>query len=270
MDEKILTENGIDLKGSLELLGDIETYKSVMSDFLESFATKYDRIQRYKENSDMTNYSIELHSLKSDAKYLGYTKLAELSEIGELASRENNIEKVNENHDTLIKELERVREVSSEFLEKNKSNGIAISVESDAVDSIVTSPSDKKIVLIADDSSIIRDFIKEAFNEEYEVIGLSNGKEVENIISMYSDKIAVLLLDLNMPSVDGFEVLDYFKNRDLFKKIPVSIITGNNDKDTINKAFNYPISSMLNKPFNKKDVVDIVKRIIEENKSVAA
>ena len=269
MDEKILTENGIDLKGSLDLLGDIETYKSVMSDFLESFPTRFERITRYKENNDMTNYSIELHSLKSDAKYLGYTKLAELSLEGEEIGRNNNTEKIDENYNELTKELERVREVSQKFLEKNKSNGIAISIESDAVENIITSPSDKKIVLIADDSSIIRDFIKEAFNDEYEVIGLSNGKEVENIISMYSDKIAVLLLDLNMPSVDGFEVLDYFKNRDLFKKIPVSIITGNNDKDTINKAFNYPISSMLNKPFNKKDVVDIVKRIIEEKENVA-
>ena len=74
--------------------------------------------------------------------------------------------------------------------------------------------------------------------------------------------MACMLLDLNMPNVNGFEVLDYFKNNDLFKKVPVSIITGEGSKDIIEKAFTYPIVDVLMKPFNELNVESIVNKTI--------
>ena len=65
-----------------------------------------------------------------------------------------------------------------------------------------------------------------------------------------------------MPKVNGFEVLDYFKENNWFARYPVSIITGNDDKDSIARAFTYPIIDMLSKPFNEKDVKRIVERTI--------
>ncbi|MEG1310115.1 MAG: response regulator, partial [Bacilli bacterium] len=69
-----------------------------------------------------------------------------------------------------------------------------------------------------------------------------------------------------MPNVDGFQVLEYFKNNNLFKKIPVSIITGDDSKEAIEKAFTYPIVDMLNKPFNEHDVKVIVEKTINYGK----
>ena len=57
-----------------------------------------------------------------------------------------------------------------------------------------------------------------------------------------------------MPNVNGFEVLDFYKNKDLFRSIPISIITGVDDKESIDKAFKYPIVDILLKPFNERDV----------------
>ena len=68
-----------------------------------------------------------------------------------------------------------------------------------------------------------------------------------------------------MPNVNGFEVLEYFKKNDLFKKIPISIITGVDDKESIDKAFKYPIVDILLKPFNERDVKRILEKTINSN-----
>ena len=71
-----------------------------------------------------------------------------------------------------------------------------------------------------------------------------------------------MLLDLNMPESDGFTVLNYFKNNNLFKKYPIVIISGDDTKDTINKAFTYDIVDMLNKPFTGDKIKSMVERMI--------
>ena len=70
-----------------------------------------------------------------------------------------------------------------------------------------------------------------------------------------------------MPNIDGFEVLEYFKENRLFNKIPVSLITGDDTKNSIEKAFKYPIIDMLNKPFAESDVKRIVDRTVSFSKT---
>lgn len=118
-----------------------------------------------------------------------------------------------------------------------------------------------KKIIVADDSEIVKGIICKALNNEYELIKASNGKDVvDSIINDKNKEIVGLLLDLNMPNYDGFYVLNYFKNNNLFKRIPVSIISGDDTKETINKAFSYEIVDMLNKPFG----VDNIKSVIEK------
>ena len=88
--ESYLRENNVELDKALELLGDIEMYNMTMSDFLSEVESKWNNIITYKTNADMENYAIEVHSLKSDAKYLGFTSLADISYQHELKSKEND------------------------------------------------------------------------------------------------------------------------------------------------------------------------------------
>ena len=71
-----------------------------------------------------------------------------------------------------------------------------------------------------------------------------------------------ILLDLNMPKVDGFAVLDYMKENKLLKKMPVSIISGDSSKETIDRAFKYEIVDMLEKPFNDQSVKMIIEKTL--------
>ena len=101
------------------------------------------------------------------------------------------------------------------------------------------------------------------YSKDYELLMASNGQEVINIVNSNPDKIAAVLLDLNMPVVSGFDVLEYFKENNLFTKIPVSIISGASDKESIDKAFTYPVVDMLNKPFSKENVKFVVEKTID-------
>ena len=88
-DVKILTDNGVNLAKSLELFGDMETYDATVEDFLETIDKKIKEMKTYKEVADMNNYSIIVHSLKSDSRYLGFDHLADLFFDHETKSKEH-------------------------------------------------------------------------------------------------------------------------------------------------------------------------------------
>lgn len=116
MDINILTNNGIDINVGLELLGDMDMYNDTLRDFIEESDTRIPNIKTYYENKDMPNYAILVHAMKSDSKYLGFTKLAELSYNHEMASKENNYEYVENNLNELMEEANRVIRVIHEYL----------------------------------------------------------------------------------------------------------------------------------------------------------
>ncbi len=246
-DVNLLINNGVDVNASLELFGDIDTYNETLEDFLNTVDEKIGNMTKYKEESDMKNYAILVHSLKSDARYLGFTKLAELSYNHEMQSKANNDIYVYDNYDELINETNRIIDLVREYLGKEK-----LTRENDVNEKHL----DKKI-LVVDDSDIIRNLLKKMFNDEYEIITADDGQEALDIISKNNDLFGVLL-DLNMPNVNGFAVLDYFKQNSLFSKIPVAIITGDDSKETIEKAFTYTIVDVLSKPFNEMNVRRVI------------
>ena len=115
--EKYLKENGVDLDKSLELLGDIDMYDMTMKDFLTEVETKWNDIISYKNNSDMENYAIEVHSLKSDAKYLGFMSLAEVAYQHELKSKENDNDFVQTNFQELEIEYNKALNIAKTYSE---------------------------------------------------------------------------------------------------------------------------------------------------------
>ena len=119
----------------------------------------------------------------------------------------------------------------------------------------------EKAIIIADDSMIVRNIIEKAVSDEYVVLKATNGREAIKHITDKKYDIQGVLLDLNMPDSDGFVVLNYFKNNNLFKKYPVSIISGDDSKETIEKAFTYDIVDMLNKPFDVENIKGIVRKM---------
>ena len=251
-DVNLLTSNGVNVEKALELFGDMEMYDATMSDFLEMVDQKLSNLRKYRETGDMPNYAIEVHSLKSDARYLGFVSLADLAYQFELKSKANDLMFVYDNYKTLLDEAHRVINLSKKYLGRE--------VTENVISDMVSGPKNGAI-LVVDDSNLVANFIKKIFDDRYEVFIASDGaRAIEMVSGPNADKIKACLLDLNMPNVNGFEVLEYFKKNNLFIKIPVSVITGNDTRDQVDEAFNYPIVDLLSKPFNERDI----KRIIEK------
>lgn len=254
---ELLKNNGVDIDASVQLLGSMEFYDETLNEFLNEIGATLTKIKTYREQNDMSNYSIEVHGLKSDSKYLGFTKLSELASQHEIASKQNDINFVVGHYNELMMEAVRVVTIAKQY-----TNSIVTDISQNTEQK-------KEAIIVADDSSIIRNFINKICSSQFEILTAVDGNEAINIIEQNKDKeIVGMLLDLNMPNVNGFAVLEYFKKNNLFNKIPVSIITGDDTKDSIDKAFQYPIIDMLNKPFNESDVRRIVERTIVLHNSI--
>ncbi|MCI7701674.1 MAG: response regulator [Tenericutes bacterium] len=280
-DVNYLIENGVDVNRTLDLFGDIDTYNNIIGEFLVSAKEKLEKLEKYKEEKDLANYTIYIHSLRSDAKYFGFTKLDEITSEQEEKSKEGDVFYIYEHFPTLQAEVERMlnvvkRYISNEPIEEETNQAVAQPAPAPQP-VVVTTPAQQpspaenlpepytqKTILVADDSNIIRNFVKRIFSEKYNVGVAQNGEEVLNIIkaNANNEEIVAILLDLNMPKIDGFAVLDYINDNQLFSKMPVSIISGDSSKDTITKAFSYPIVDMLGKPFTESDVKHVIEKTI--------
>ena len=119
-------------------------------------------------------------------------------------------------------------------------------------------------ILVVDDSNITRSLIEKVYKDQYKVLMASNGREAIDIVDTMPDGVIVaILLDLNMPDLDGFAVLDYFKEKGLFNRIPVSIITGDSSRETIDRVMTYNIVDVLIKPFSAFDIEKTVSKMIK-------
>lgn len=283
-DVNFLISNGVDVNKSLELFGDIDTYNETVGEFLVSAKEKIAKLQKYKDDKDMPNYAIYVHSLKSDAKYFGFTKLADLAYDQELKSKEGDMFYIYEHYQELIDEVERTINIVKKYISPESEVTSNEQVPTSTTPAPAAAPApvtpapaaplptssniepaeiySQKTILVVDDSNIIRNFVKRIFSEKYNIGMAKDGEEALNIIkaNASNENIVAILLDLNMPKVDGFAVLTYMNEHQLFDSMPVSIISGDSSKDTINKAFTYPIIDMLGKPFTEADV----KRVIEK------
>lgn len=122
---------------------------------------------------------------------------------------------------------------------------------------------DKQIVLIVDDIELNRAILAELFHERFRIEEASNGKEALEAIDRYEDRIAVVLLDLVMPIMDGIEVLKELNRDRRIDRIPVVMITAENSEDTALLGYSMGVSDIIDKPFNPDIVLKRVQNIVE-------
>ncbi len=113
--EKYLRQHGVDLDKAMALLGDMEMYNMTLKDFFDEADNKWLKIVNYKNTNDLANYAIEVHSLKSDCKYLGFMRLAERAYEHELKSKENDANFVESHFKELEEEYNNVMNIIDEY-----------------------------------------------------------------------------------------------------------------------------------------------------------
>lgn len=110
-------------------------------------------------------------------------------------------------------------------------------------------------ILFADDSPVIKKMVKRALQPlGFELLEANDGKEALQVISESYKEIILIITDWNMPNMNGFELLKVLKANDLFKHIPVLMLTTEGEKANINKAIQAGAMNYMLKPFNAPDL----------------
>ncbi len=134
---------------------------------------------------------------------------------------------------------------------------------------------DKKVILIVDDTKLNIEILLELLGNIYNVIPARNGEKALKIIKKIH--IDLVLLDIMMPDMDGYEVCEKIKLNNTTKEIPIIFITAKSDDESLEKAYDIGGADYVTKPFSPKEVLSRVslhlslakKRKILENENFA-
>lgn len=126
----------------------------------------------------------------------------------------------------------------------------------------------RNTILIVDDEELNRELLKQMFEEDYNILTANDGKEAIHCIEKHKSEIAIILLDIVMPVLNGFQVLQVINNKKLLDKIPVILITAQDDKQTEFQCYQMGATAIINKPFVVQTVVKRVTSTIELYRSV--
>ena len=415
-DVNILTNAGVNVQASLELLGDMEMYDETLSDFLDMVDEKKGKLEKFLADNDMPNYAIEIHALKSDARYLGFLDLGDLAYDSEMKSKAGDSAGVNANHPTIMEKLQNMINIASTYLGRatasqgaapasepaqpqqmvqqpamqqaqpqqmvqqpamqqaptqqpmmqqpamqpqmqtvqtpntmnqgysmpmqqpmmgqpmnqgygvqmqqpmmqpqmqtmqqpmmgqpmNQNYGMPAQQQTEAIYDLATGtiqhqpvsqptmqqpamdPMSQALyaqqqnamhqmptnlmpkagtILVVDDSNLVANFVKKIFDARYDVVIANDGAKAIELCAddNFRLKIKACLLDLNMPNVDGYQVLEDFYGKGYFVKMPIAVISGVEDMESIDKVNKYPIIDVLAKPFNERDVQRVVEKCL--------
>lgn len=124
----------------------------------------------------------------------------------------------------------------------------------------------KNKILIVDDDPIGRQLLEAVFLEEdYELEFAGNGKEaLSTVLNKTPD---LILLDVMMPEMDGFEVCQNVRTNELFKGIPIILITALDDRDSRKRGLEAGANDYISKPFDRNEIVTKVKNLLQLNLS---
>lgn len=115
MKVNFLKQNGVDVDKGIENTMDFETYDEILLEFCDTFPQEVNKFNAYKVAGDMVNYEIIVHALKSNCRTLGFMNTGEMFYQHELASKQNDINYVNEHYDELINEVNRVYAILTKY-----------------------------------------------------------------------------------------------------------------------------------------------------------
>ena len=203
----------------------------VMPDILEaSFQKKLKQIQN------------EIHA----AEVPGYSQLQVSVSIGGVLSTHETIEDAIHKADQCM------------YQAKTSKNMVVTESDLQHETQNITNPSatHKYKILIVDDSEMNREILSSILGDEFDILEAADGKECISVIRKYGRDIALVLLDIVMPEMDGFEVLEFMNKHEWIDDIPVIMISSEDSAASVKKAYEMGVSDYINRPFD----VEVVHR----------
>lgn len=117
-----------------------------------------------------------------------------------------------------------------------------------------------KTALIVDDSGVTRDFVRSSLEEIDGIDVVEAFSGFEALKALPHQSFDIILVDINMPDINGLELLNFIKTNDRYSTIPVIIISTESSQEDRKKGMSLGAVGYLTKPFNPEDLQDLVRR----------
>lgn len=138
-----------------------------------------------------------------------------------------------------------------QLLSRAKAKAGTVMTDTDSVD---TFQSEKPSVLIVDDSEMNRAILSEMLKDEYCILEADSGRAALDMVDRYGDELSLVLLDIVMPGMNGFEVLGDLSHRSIIDNLPVIMISSEDSDDVVLRAYELGASDYVNRPFDSRVV----------------
>ena len=134
-------------------------------------------------------------------------------------------------------------------------------------DLLITSK--KKLLLIIEDDDINRELLSALLEDDYDTLQAANGKEGLELLSAYADKVSLILLDLNMPVMNGYEFLNVVSQDENYRSIPIIVTTSSKSMEEEISTLKQGASDFVAKPYNREIILNRINAIIRLRESVS-
>lgn len=206
------------------------------------------------QNIKKENFFNKLVQIQSDihaANVPGFPKLQLSVSIGGVISSKETVEHAVMQADKLM------------YQAKEHKNMVVTEDNASYVAPGVANRKARQQILIVDDSEMNRAILSEMLKKDFDILEAENGKECLDILQQYGMGISLVLLDIVMPVVDGFEVLDVMVHNHWIEDIPVIMISSEDSEPYIRRAYELGVSDYINRPFDAKIVCQRVYNTIK-------
>lgn len=122
----------------------------------------------------------------------------------------------------------------------------------------------QKRILVVDDDDLSRDLLSEMFELEYDIIEAKNGADALNVLSINLGVVEAVLLDLMMPTLDGFAFLKEFNEKGWNEKVPVIVVSSSYDEETRQRCKELGVDFFVGKPYYHDVVVDVLEKAMTD------
>lgn len=127
---------------------------------------------------------------------------------------------------------------------------------------MTTNPETRPTVLVVEDNEINRNMLMDYLAGSYNVITAENGLEAIDIIDEKKDELSLILLDIVLPTLNGFEVLEEMNENGWIESIPVIVVSSEGSDEFKNRAYLNNVYGFVTKPFTYDEVMSCVKTIL--------
>ena len=159
------------------------------------------------------------------------------------------IQTASEEMDAVVRHADRLM-----YQAKTQKNSVIVVGEEDHPAYEKGSAEQKQQILIVDDSEMNRAILTEILNADYRILEACDGEECLEKLHQHAGDIALVLLDLVMPKMDGFEVLDYMNRNHTIEDLPVVMISSEDSEASIRRAYEMGVSDYVSRPFDSRVV----------------